>query len=48
MVKTGDILTIDGKKVVVTATDGVNYAYAPAKEEVKEEKKEVKTRRKKD
>ena len=52
MVNVGDILTIEGKKVIVTFTDGVNYAYAPYKEKkVKEEiieeevKEEIKPRR---
>jgi ASC-1-like (ASCH) protein len=35
MVNVGDILTIEGKKVIVTFTDGVNYAYAPYKEKKK-------------
>ncbi len=53
MVNVGDILTVEGKKVIVTFTDGVNYAYAPYKEKVKEEiikepveeKEEIKPRR---
>lgn len=43
MVNVGDILTIEGKKVIVTFTDGVNYAYAPYKPltKTKEETKDL-------
>jgi hypothetical protein len=40
MVEVGDILNIEGKKFIVTYTDGDNYAFAPYKE-VKREEKEV-------
>lgn len=33
MIKVGDILEVNGKKVVVTYSDGKNYSYAPAEEE---------------
>ena len=36
MVKVGDVLNVEGKKVVVTYTDGFNYAFAPYKAEKKE------------
>lgn len=37
MIKVGDILEVNGKKVVVTYSDGKNYSYAPAKDEQEEE-----------
>ncbi len=39
--KVGDILTIDGEKVIVTYVDGKNYSYAPYVEEPKKVVEEV-------
>lgn len=33
--KIGDVLTIDGKEVIVTYTDGRNFSYAPYEKPVK-------------
>lgn len=38
MVREGDIREVDGKKVVVTWSDGRNYSYKPYKEKVEENK----------
>ena len=38
MVREGDIREVDGKKVVVTWSDGRNYSYKPYKEKVMENK----------
>jgi hypothetical protein len=38
MVREGDIREVDGKKVVVTWSDGRNYSYRPCKEKVEENK----------
>lgn len=40
--KEGDVLIINGKKVIVTYVDGKNFSYAPY---VEPEKPEKKTRR---
>lgn len=38
MIREGDIREVDGKKVVVTWSDGRNYSYKPYKEKVMENK----------
>lgn len=44
--KEGDIITINGEKVIVTYVDGANYSYAHYEEPKKEEpKKKTTTRR---
>jgi hypothetical protein len=39
MVREGDIREVDGKKVVVTWSDGRNYSYKPYKEKVEKNEK---------
>lgn len=45
--KEGDIITINGEKVIVTYVDGANYSYAHYEEEPKKEVKKTTRRTKK-
>jgi len=48
MHKVGEIVVENGKTYIITATDGVNYAFAPYKPEEKEEEDKPKRRGRKE